>query len=268
MPLIQPDNKYKLREAWKKWLSSLRPYAATTIHPNERLRRIGGGETANDRNIERIKRSMWYISQKLDEFYFSTPSLRDKISQNDRFDALCVVEKPGVSPHVHIAWFQRSELERRCDGNVESLGPNSSFSDVKRFCDQEFFEPLEKLNRLCVLLQCFNRSHLDMRDEDQLFLQSFREDKFRCAYPNPIPADTIHDWGRLGWSVHTRSIQDDGWSWYMSKELGPGEASSQVFWLSDAFGEGQRTKPTRYHTVDWKTGAKMLDLDKPLKART
>tara|TARA_Y100001001_G_scaffold76739_1_gene74662 strand:- start:29054 stop:29872 length:819 start_codon:yes stop_codon:yes gene_type:complete len=259
--------RLKRKEAWKDYIDSLSPFAATTIQPNLKLDSIDKGELATEKNIDHLKSEIWNLSRKLDEFYFRTKGAVERISKTDRFDAFGVIEKPGVNPHVHLAWFLRSQVERerRQNGNLPVLLPCGF--PTKEVFDPMVFEPYQKANRLCVLLQCFNRSHREMNEEDREFLDSFRKDRFNCAFPDPIPGNAICDWSARGWSVHTCSIEGDGWSRYIAKELGPEEASRQVFFLSDGFSSRQRLQPTRYHTRDWKTGAHMLDLDKPLKPR-
>ena len=267
MHASKSSTKLKRKEAWKDCIDTLSPFAATTIQPNLKLDSIDKGELATDKIIDYLKSEIWDISRKLDQFYFKTKGVVERISKTDRFDAFGVIEKPGVNPHVHLAWFLRSQMERerRKNENLPVLLP-CGFPNKEVF-DPMVFEPFEKENRLCVLLQCFNRSHLNIKKEDREFLDSFREDRFRCTFPDPIPENAICDWSARGWSVHTRSIEGDGWSRYIAKELGPEEASRQVFFLSDGFSSRQRLQPTRYHNRDWKTGAHILDLDKPLKPR-
>ena len=261
-PLPKPN-----REDWSQWFGSFNPYAATTIHFNEPLSGIGGGDVSIGNTIARVQSQVFDVSQRLDQFYFNTKNVSERIAKRDRFDAICVVEKVGVSPHVHLAWFHRSELERklyRDDPLSAKKSPAGVFFDT---LNADILEPNDKKNRLCVLLQCLNRSHHKITPEDRAFLDSFRDDKFRCNHPDPIPADTLFDWKHRGWSVHTKSRYSSGWDRYISKELSSPERSDQVFFLSEAFGGRQRTEPTRYHTIDDKTGEKLLDLDAPLKAR-
>lgn len=252
---------------WAKWFGDFRPYAATTFQFNERLSRIGGGDTATDHNIAHAQRRIFEVSKRIDQFYSKTCGVSERIAKRDRFDAICVVEKASVSPHVHLAWFHRQEHERNTyinDPQSPKKAPPGLFGDM---LDETIFDPIDKKNRLMVLLQCLNRSHLTLSPEDSEFLTSFRADRFRCQYSEPIPQDTLFDWKHRGWSVRTESTYSNGWDRYISKELAKPDASDRLFFLSDAFGEHQRIKPTRYHTIDNVTGSMTLNLDEPPKAR-
>ena len=261
-PLLKPS-----RKDWSDWIGQFQPYAATTIHFNERLSTIGGGDVSIGNTIARVQNQVFEVSKRLDQFYFNTRNVSERIARRDRFDAICIIEKVNVSPHVHLAWFHRGERERSISDDVPRSAKKSPAEDFFDTLDAVILEPNDKKNRQSVLLQCLNRSHHKVTPEDREFLDSFRNAPFWCKHQDPIPADTLFDWKHRGWSVHTKSTYSSGWGRYISKELGVAERSDQVFFLSEAFGDSQRTAPTRHHTVDDKTGAKLLDLDAPLKAR-
>ncbi|HPF22447.1 MAG TPA: hypothetical protein PK417_03160 [Hyphomonas sp.] len=267
MPYSPTPHLKPSREDWSRWFGSFNPYASSTFQFNERHSNFGGGDASTINTIARVRSRLFEVSQRLDQFYFNSKNVTERIAKRDRFDAICIIEKVDVSPHVHLAWFHRGERER----NVSNDDPRS----VEKSPAEDFFDslsadilfPNDKQNRLCVLLQCLNKSHLEVTPEDREFLPSFRNDPFRCKHQDPIPKDALFNWQHRGWSVHTESTYSPGWDRYISKELGTAERSDRVFFLSDAFGDRQRTQPTRYHTIDFKTGAMHLDLDAPLKAR-
>ena len=255
------------RKDWAKWFSSFQPYAATSIQFNEKLDGRRGSDAAIDKTMERVKQSVFECARELDRFYFKTPGITERIARKDRFDAICVAEKLDVNPHVHIAWYLPHEYARTIYGNAPT---STGKTPVQLFFDElneTCLEPIEKKNRLAVLLQGFNRSHHEMNQDDCVFLEDFQADPFACNHPERIPENSIVNWKRRGWTAHTTSTSGTGWDWYISKELTASASSDQVFFLSDAFGDRQRTAPTRYHTIDPETNAKHLDLDAPLKAR-
>lgn len=220
--------------AWQQWLAELNPYCATTIHflnatpPSQR------SDAGRARQIDFIKAEIAEISLKLDRLYFNTPHVGSRVAKHDRFDAVCVIEKLGVHPHVHMAW-------------------------IPGFGRRKQMHPVEAALRQCCLLDTFNRSTKELAIEDQALLDRLSDRRQSYA-----PTD-VANWTAKGWSVFSRSICDDGWLDYVLKEMNfVPDFSDQVFFLSDRFSRLQRTKPTRYHSIDPHTGAHVLDLDAAL----
>ncbi|WP_335613865.1 hypothetical protein [Hyphomonas oceanitis] len=227
-------SKIRLRQSWFELLNQETPFAATTIQFNRNLSRISNDRAHVDRNVQWVKQELSAVAFLLDKIYFNTSHVEDRVSKTDRFEAICVVEKAGVNPHVHILWF---------------LG--------KGRC-----EPWETLNRRIFLLRLLNSPGIPLEDRDAKLLDGPAGKK---ATP---PSSELIDWQRKGWSAVTKSIYSDGWSNYITKEQGYVEDfSNRVFWLSDFHEAGQRIAPTRFYTVDKHTGARHLNLDAPLIPR-
>ena len=227
-------SKKRLFDAWHEWIDRFEPFAATTLHFLEPASPSLLTDAGQARQIDRIKSELGEIALALDRAYFNTRHVGSRVARHDRFDAVCVIEKLGVSAHVHLAWFP---------GRDRPVAMN----------------PVEELLRLCCILETFNRGARELETEDRQLLDRWH--KRRSSFE---PA-AVANWQAKRWSVFSRSVYDSGWLEYILKEMKHvADFSDRVFFLSDLHSSRQRTKATRYHSVDEHTGAHVLNLDAPL----
>lgn len=226
--------KNKLMASWLEWLDDFEPFCATTLHFLEPATPSLRTDAGRARQIDRIKSEVGKHALSLDQTYFHTRHVGSRVAKYDRFDAVCVIEKLGDHPHVHLAWFP---------GRHRPVPMN----------------PIEKLLRLCCILETFNRSARKLEAEDRQLLDQLRTRRDR------FEPTAVANWEAKGWSVFSRSVYDSGWLEYILKEMEhAADFSDQIFFLSDLHSSKQRTKATRYYSVHEHTGAHVLDLDRPV----
>jgi hypothetical protein len=224
-------SKSRMLDAMAAFIEEKNPYAATTIHFNKALFSYSRSDVATDREVAWVKDKMKDLIFRLDVAYSSTRQVVDRVSARDRFDAFCVVEKADRHPHVHMAWI---------------LPPPAPRSPLKKFANE-----MSRIDRLCCLLETFQRDPASIEARDSMLLKSMR------AYRSSFEHDVIADWSALGWSVRTESTYDSFWPRYILKEMKlNGDFSDRSFFLSELHSDQQRIKPTRYHTIDPATGAR------------
>lgn len=223
--------KQQLATATIDWLSGFDPYCATTIHFLDAPTPSQLTDAGRARHIDWIKSEIGKLALRLDQAFCSTPHVGSRVAKPDRFDAVCVIEKIGIAAHVHMAWLP-------------------SLSSPTRMI------PLEKLVRIAAILETFNRGTRPLEDNDHLLLNGVRR---LCV---GFEQDAVADWKAKGWSVFSRSTNGPDWMRYILKEMHfVGDFSDQVFFLSDFHSGQQRTKPTRYYSIDPHTGARHYGLD-------
>eukprot|EP00919_Chromeraceae_sp_WS-2016_P060913 GHVR01144539.1.p1 GENE.GHVR01144539.1~~GHVR01144539.1.p1 ORF type:complete len:228 (+),score=5.12 GHVR01144539.1:191-874(+) len=226
-----------MQQSWTDLIVGLQPYAATSIQFNRNLKTINCSEANVTRNVEWIKNQAKSFALALDQDHFNTKHVENRVAKNDRFEAICIVEKAGVNPHLHMAWFQR--------------GKKCSLSAT-----------MGTLERKCVLLETFNSTRMPLEQRDESLLKALAS-KRAAASPR-----TIVNWKAKGWSAVTKCIYSDGWAKYITKEQdGQNDFSNRMFLLSDFHHPTQRTKPTRFYTINEHTNAWLLNLDEPLVPR-
>jgi hypothetical protein len=216
------------------WISGFNPYCGTTIHFLDTPTPAQLTHAGRARHIDRIKAEVGQLSLRLDQAYFGTPHVASRVARSDRFEAFCVIEKLGIHPHVHMAWFDSVRSQRMRGW-------------------------LEKRLRLACILETFNRGSQPLEPGDRALVDSIRK---RGGGFEPT---AVADWQAKGWSVFSHSIDGPRWVRYMLKELKTDrDFSDQMFFLSDLHSPQQRTKATRYFSIDPHTGARLLDLDAKL----
>lgn len=229
--------KAGLKEGWTEFVEDLKPYAASTIQFNRNLGQLRDSDSSDQQNVAWVKTRTAELALDLDRLYFHTRHPGHRVAATDRFDAFCVVEKTGVNPHLHMAWFQQQAAD-------------------------PLFREVDGILRTLCLLETFNSGHRELPASDRMLLEQFRGRRTQFK-----PCD-VRDWHASGWSAVTNGIFSSGWSKYIAKEQGFRlDFADQVFFLSDFYGSQRRTKPTRYHVIDDMTGALMLNLDAPLVPR-
>ena len=227
-------SKKRLFDAWHQWIDGFDPYAATTVHFLESASPSLLTDAGQARQIDRIKSELSKIALSLDQAYFNTRHVGSRVAKYDRFDAVCVIEKLTENPHVHLVWFPSRDRRVAMD-------------------------PVEELLRICCILETFNRSARELEIEDRQLLDRWHPRR------NSFEPTAVANWEAKGWSVFSCSVYSSGWSEYSFKEMKHvADFSDRVFFLSDLQSSKQRTKATRYHSVDEHTGAHVLDLDAPL----
>lgn len=235
-------SKSRMLDAMADFIEEKRPYAATTIHFNKELFSYSRSDVATDREVAWVKHKMTDLTLGLDRTYSNTKHVVDRVAARDRFEAFCVVEKADRHPHLHIAWF---------------LPPPAPRSPLKKFANE-----MSRIERLCCLLETFQRDPTSLEARDSLLLKSMREHR-RTSFEH----DVIADWNALGWSVRTESTYDGFWPRYILKEMKlDRDFSDRSFFLSELYSEKQRKEPTRYFLKDGnkKKEKWCLNLDKPL----
>jgi len=236
--LSEPElniTKSKLQKSWSGFVSNLRPYAATTVQFNHLRFARSGSEKDSRSAILHIKSIVRRLALQIDQRFFNTNHVQDRVASSDRFHAFCVVEKPGTAPHIHMAWYQPSAQER--GQSPITLAARSSF-----------------------LARTLNSDGPPTSNAQPL--QTYQS---RLA---GLDAEDLVDWERRGWSARTEPIYSSGWANYITKEQRRTfDFADQVFFLSDFHRDNQRRKPTRYHTIDRTSGLMTLDLDVELKPR-
>lgn len=237
--LLQPRRVYlhmtthnqKLAAATIDWLSGFNPYCATTIHLLDAPIPSQLTDAGRARQIDWMKAEVAKLALRLDQTYFKTRHIGSRVARHDRFDAVCVIEKLGIHPHVHLAWVH---------GRDRTV-PVS---------------PVEEMLRLCCILETFNRGTKKLEERDRELLQNFRHRR------TSFKPTAVANWQAKGWSVFSSSINEPFWIRYMLKEMkSVRDFTDQIFFLSELFSGQQRTEATRYHSIDERTGACLLDLD-------
>lgn len=232
-------SKSRMLDAMAAFIEEKRPYAATTIHFNKALCSYSRSDVATDREVAWVKNKMKDLIFRLDWTYSNTQHVVDRVAARDRFQAFCVVEKADQHPHLHMAWF---------------LPPLVRQSPLTKFANET-----SRINRLCCLLETLQRNPASIEARDSMLLKSM------SAYRSSFEQDVIADWSALGWSVRTESTYDGFWPRYILKEMKLNrDFSDRSFFLSELHSDKQRSKPTRYHTIDPVTGRHLLNLDEAL----
>ena len=238
-----------------------RVYAGTTIHFNGRL------DHHLDRNltasislslVEQYLRNLFY---QLDRTYHQTPDVIDRISANDRFHALVVVEKVGIATHVHIAWYLK---DRGSLDQVENWKEEDPYSIDGQLLSSRICEELNVWRRKQFILSNLNNTNEALSAEDADFLQWMTD---RGERPLELGnAKTL----LKGCSVLSRGVFDPaGWIRYITKEARwKQDFGDQVFFADEFFSVEQRTEATRYFTyTDRAKRGIMINLDEPLHPR-
>ncbi len=229
----------KLVDAMAAFIEEKKPYAATTIHFLKEPFSYSRSDVAADREVDWVKDKLKGIIFRLDRAYANTPHVGDRVAARDRFEAFCVVEKADRHPHVHMAWF---------------IPPLVRASPLRQFTSE-----MNRVDRLCCLLETLQREPASLEARDSMLLKSMRA--HRTSFEN----DVIADWKALGWSVRTESTYDGFWPRYILKEMKRNrDFTDRSFFLSELHTDKQRTKPTRYHSIDPVTGHQLLNLDEAL----
>lgn len=254
------NHKYPAR-SYEGILRYHRVYAATTAHSNGTL------EQHLDRNltasvslslVEQYLRNLFY---QLDRAYHQTPDVIDRISANDRFHALVVVEKVGTATHVHIAWYLKDRVSLDDVKNWNLEAPDSIDGQL---LSRWGCEELNVWRRKQFILSNLNNTTVALSAEDADFLQWMTDRSER-----PLELGNAKKLLK-GCSVLSRSVFDtEGWLRYISKEADwKPEFGDQVFFADDFFSEEQRTEATRYFTYTnrAKRGI-IINLDEPLRPR-
>lgn len=230
------------RDAWVKFLSGLGAYAFTTIHFNWSFSDPRDTEANRRRSMNFAREKISKLAWQLDSRYFNTPHVADRVAMSDRFEGICIAEKVTTSLHLHIVWY--------LPGNQEMVEGTA----------EHRFSKFEECRRTAFLIEQLNSNPVSM-DVDKEILEIF-------GSQHHVEKTFAKQMTRSGWSVHTTSISDlHGLADYLSKEAKHFDFSGQTIFVSDFHCVGQRVKPTRYHTIDPKTGALRLDLDQPLRPR-
>jgi len=224
----------KLSRAWSAFINDQRPYAATTIQFNREPISYGRVRSGNARDVALAKRRVSEVVLRLEKLFFNTEHVGYRVAADDRFEAFCVVEKVGVHPHVHIGWFLPEQRRKA---------------------------PLCKIDerlRLCTILETFNRGHRPLEVRDKVLLND-------TAKREVFQPSAVANWQALGWSVFSSSIEEQSWPSYMLKDFRDAEDfSDHSFFFSELRSLNQRTKPTRFYSIDPVTGHRSLNFDKPL----
>ena len=230
----------KLLDAMAAFIEDKRPYAASTIHFNKELFSYSRSDVATDREVAWVKDKIKDLTLSLDRTYSNTKHVVDRVAARDRFEAFCVVEKADRHPHLHMAWF---------------LPPLVRKSPFKMFTSE-----MNRVDRLCCLLETFQREPASLEARDSMLLKSMRA--HRTSFDNAAVAD----WKARGWSVRTESTYEGFWPRYILKEMKLNrDFSDRSFFLSELHSEEQRRKPTRYYSKDQSnTKHTCLNLDEPL----
>lgn len=245
-------NSKKLISAWSGFMRQQHTIAATTIQFNRNPSSYVRSDTGAMRDVAWVRQRVSAMVLRLDNLYFNTADAVSRVAANDRFDAFCVVEKVGVSPHVHMSWFIP-----RCERpEPQAMSTINWLLDRRKRAVELLLREQEIEDRLCCILEVFNRDPGRLTASESLLLKthSSRRIGFR--------PDAIADWHRLGWSVKSSSIVGEDWQGYMMKEMKfECDFTDRLFLLSELRSENQRTRPTRYYNRDRVTHAPVLNLD-------
>ena len=103
------SNKY-LAGSYEAILHPHRVFAGTTINFNGTLEQHFDRNLTACASLSLVAQYLRNLFYQLDRAYHQTPDVIDRISANDRFHALVVVEKVGTATHVHIAWYLKDRV--------------------------------------------------------------------------------------------------------------------------------------------------------------
>lgn len=257
MPKRKPEFE-TVEDAFVALLRHHSVYGATTIHFNGTLE-SRWNVPSKSAAIDSAKGWLKELFLQCDRAFHRTPDVISKISADDRLHALVVVEKAGVSTHVHIAWFFKNKTEKPlfCEaGTVDAIKAQHGLW-IRWFVQRQAIT-----SRKNFVLSTFNDARAKIREEDKEF----------CDYMKRVGAsgwelDPIERMFK-GCSVQTHGVYDqERWLEYITKEgFFERDFTDQMIFSDDFFGSAQRTDPTRY----WRFAGrdkrvKILDLDRSLK---
>lgn len=233
-------------------------YGATTIHLNGTLERHWN-VPSKSAAIDSAKGWLKELFLQCDRAFHRTPDVISKISADDRLHALVVVEKAGVSTHLHIAWFLKNKIEKPV------FYESGALEEIKLQWDigmRWFHQCREIASRKNFVLSAFNDARATIREEDKKFCEDVKRFGASGWELDPI-ARTLK-----GCSVQSHGVYDqERWLEYLSKEhFFDRDFTDQMIFSDDFFGSAQRKDPTRYWRFkDRDKRVKILDLDRPLK---
>jgi hypothetical protein len=211
--------------------------------------------------IASLKRDISKVFRILEEAYFNTEHVTERISKRERISGVGIIEKTSINPHSHIG----ITFNRIPDVEYDPLKEydRDSIAKIHATKTARFLAELERNLLICFLLEQCNSPGVDFEERDREFLKKWEPYRTGSIIPQVI------DWKAKGWTIKTTSIYDPaGWRGYMFKEqLYQIDFSDQAFTLADFHSSRQRTKPTRHFTVDRVTHARILNLDEPLQPR-
>lgn len=218
-------------------------------------------DSGRQATIASVKRDVSETILTLEKAYYGTKYIAGRISKRDRFSAFGVVEKTSVSPHTHLSWTFDLPADVFYDPDQDIDHHSLAKIVAKKSARQLAF--IEKNLFICFLLEQCNSPGVALEEREREFLKMWE------PYRDGLIMPQVIDWKSKGWSIKTTLIYDAaGWRGYMFKEqLFQPDFSDQIFTLADSHSSNQRTKPTRYCSVDRVTHQRHLNLDEPLKPR-
>ena len=249
-----------LHHAWRTW-NNFTPRLAVSIQPNRNESMLDRSESRRLKIISSLKQQIGANFLELERAYFNTQHVAERISSRSRFSGIGVIEKTTVGPHAHLGLtFNITpdvEYDPHKDYDLHSLAKIHA-AKMARHSDT-----LSENLFICFMLEQCNSTGVALEERDREFLEKWKPWRGDLILPQVI------NWKAKGWTIKTTSIYDAaGWRAYMFKEqLYQIDFSDQVFTLADFHSSNQRTKPTRYYTVDRITQHQLLNLDEPFQPR-